>query len=173
MNCPVPPPLTSPQLPPSFRYLVNFGIRAFTWFSRKIWQHFYLWSDKFPSFHPGPLRCRSVEVLQCFSSIPQNQVISPPAGPGSTFTVRLCLRWHGYCSWCKSAWRPALQREKCRQRQREEVRSATGEIQMGVKLKSFQAGCYVSSLVRVHLNWNVSFVKMNTQELTVMLNKGL
>lgn len=96
---------------PSCNLLIShkFGIYAFTWFSRKMWHPFYSWSDKFPSFHPTPFCCRSLEVLQYISSIPQNQVISPQAGPCSASMVRLCLRWHGYCSLCMSAWRPTLQ----------------------------------------------------------------
>lgn len=76
-----------------------------------MWHPLYLWSDKFPSFHPTPFCCTVVAWKSCsiISIIPQNQVISPQTGPCSASMVRLCLRWHGYCSLCMSAWRPTLQ----------------------------------------------------------------
>lgn len=89
-------------LPANLIIFHKFGIQAFTWFSRKIWHPFYIWSDKFPSFHPSPLCCSSLEFLQYFPRIRWfllRQALAPlPRLDGMVTVAYVCLLGGQHCN---------------------------------------------------------------------------
>lgn len=96
------------HLPPAKRLIYHkLAIHVFAGFSRNIWHRYYLWSDKFPSFHPSPsllLQLGSPPVFPRIRWFLLQQAVAPfpllvPGLDGMVTVAYVCLLGSQRCKW--------------------------------------------------------------------------